>query len=322
MKDNDSEKAQVDVIIPVKDGEHYIKDCINSVLQQTIKNINIILIDDGSKDKTGEICDYYALSYKNIKAFHLEGVGVAAARNFGVENSNGEYFAFLDADDLVVPNCYEILLNKAIECDCALAICNYNYFTNRNIRMKCAEIKGCKIILSDKNSREELLKEGYVWNKLYKRAVFGKLKFPNYNFGEDYIYTWNVAFIAEKYCIVSADLYYYFQSYKIYKPSTDCIKVYNILIKNAEAKDMNNLILKLKKDRFYHALIIAHDFVLYKEKNNLSLTRSEVRILVKNTYEKNLKVPFNQRLRFFLLKYNWVLFVLCEKFLYLLKHRK
>lgn len=92
---------KISVIIPIYKSEKFLRKCVDSVLSQTFKDIEILLIDDGSPDLSGEICDQYASKYSRVKAFHIPNSGVSAARNFGISMSSGEYLCFIDSDDYV-----------------------------------------------------------------------------------------------------------------------------------------------------------------------------------------------------------------------------
>ena len=92
---------KISVIVPVYNVEKYIGECIKSIINQDYENIEIILVDDGSNDKSGEICDEYTLKDKRVKVIHKENGGVSSARNRGIESSTGEYIAFVDGDDYV-----------------------------------------------------------------------------------------------------------------------------------------------------------------------------------------------------------------------------
>lgn len=106
---------KVSVIVPVYNAEIYIKDCINSVLSQTYTDFELILIDDGSSDSSGKICDEYAIKYAQIKVYHKKNGGVSSARNLGIEKSIGEWILFLDADDELYSNCLEICINTVLK---------------------------------------------------------------------------------------------------------------------------------------------------------------------------------------------------------------
>lgn len=102
---------KISVIVPVYNAEKYIEECINSVLSQTYQNFELILINDGSPDKSGQICNKSAKQYSNIKVYHKQNGGVSSARNMGIEKSSGEWILFLDADDKLYNQCLETCIN-------------------------------------------------------------------------------------------------------------------------------------------------------------------------------------------------------------------
>ena len=103
----------ISVIVPVYNVEDYLDRCIESIINQTYKNLEIILVDDGSTDSSGKKCDEYALRDGRIKVFHKENGGVSSARNMGLDIATGDYIGFVDSDDLLEHNMYEMLLNNA-----------------------------------------------------------------------------------------------------------------------------------------------------------------------------------------------------------------
>lgn len=105
----------ISIIVPVYNVEKYIERCIDSVINQTYKNLEIILVDDGSNDKSGIICDEYAKKDSRIKVIHKENSGVSNARNKGLDNATGQYIAFIDSDDWIEPDMYEYMMQKMIE---------------------------------------------------------------------------------------------------------------------------------------------------------------------------------------------------------------
>ena len=107
----------IDIIIPVYNAERFLKRCVNSVLMQTNPNWNMILVDDGSIDNSGNLCDFYAEKYSNITSIHKPNGGVSSARNAGIDKSNNEYIMFVDSDDWVRPDLLEKLFSKKSEAD-------------------------------------------------------------------------------------------------------------------------------------------------------------------------------------------------------------
>ena len=169
------EKNLVSIIVPIFKVEKYLKRCIDSILNQTYRNIEIILIDDGSPDNCGKIADEYALKDKRIKVIHKENKGVSQARNDGIKLSKGEYIAFVDSDDYVEKNFIEILYDNALKNNADVSICNYFLENeNRKIRKKidsdiAKDLESedfCKYIIRKNSYR------GLLLNKLFKREIF------------------------------------------------------------------------------------------------------------------------------------------------------
>ena len=116
--------SKVSVIIPVYNTDKYLRECIESVISQTLQDIEILLINDGSTDNSGEICDEYAKKDLRIKVFHQTNLGVSAARNNGIDNAEGEYLYFLDSDDMIGENFLEFAYNVAKANDSDLTVCD------------------------------------------------------------------------------------------------------------------------------------------------------------------------------------------------------
>lgn len=115
---------QITVIVPVYKAEQYLEVCIRSILNQTFKDMEIILIDDGSSDKCPAICDEYAKKDQRIKMIHQKNAGIAVARNEGIRNANGEYITFVDSDDYLEPEMYNEMFQNAKAYDCDVVMCD------------------------------------------------------------------------------------------------------------------------------------------------------------------------------------------------------
>ena len=154
-------KELISVIIPVFNAEKYISKCLKCVTEQTYKNIEIIIIDDGSKDDTASICYEFKNSDSRIKIFHKENGGVSSARNYGITKSKGKFLFFLDSDDLIEPNAIYELYNKIIKTNSDIAISNYDNIT----------INNSKIInkIKEYNDFQNFICMNYLW------APWGKL---------------------------------------------------------------------------------------------------------------------------------------------------
>ena len=169
---------KISVIVPVYNVENYLENCLNSLVNQTVKDIEIIAINDGSTDKSGEILNRYQKEFSNIKVIHQGNDGISAVRNKGIELSTGEYIAFIDSDDSVSLNFCEEMLNKALECDADITVCDYYEVCNEvKTEIKLPDFNKCTVfenpsLLFDINSSP--------WNKLYKKdfLIKHKAQFP------------------------------------------------------------------------------------------------------------------------------------------------
>lgn len=203
---------KVSIIIPIYNVEKYLIQCIESVVQQTYKNLEIILIDDGSTDMCGEICDNYAKIDQRIIAIHQNNVGAANAKNRGLEISTGEYITFLDSDDFVDLNWIETMLFYLKREKADVVECNY-----------CNEYSG-KSIINFRNCYGNFTSEEYMshylsdwtssifWTKLFKRELTDNIRFRRERRCiDDEFYTYKVLLKAKKIVRITDVLYHYRQ---------------------------------------------------------------------------------------------------------------
>lgn len=171
---------ELSVIVPVYNVEKYLPKCIDSILAQTFTDFELILIDDGSPDRCGEICDEYAAMDSRIIVIHQQNKGVSAARNAGLEIAKGKYIGFVDSDDWIEPEMYQILIATANETASELVICGSKQRDESGAFLR-NDFPGEGVY-----DREQLLKAlysvpnplgGILWNKLFKREIVGSLRF-------------------------------------------------------------------------------------------------------------------------------------------------
>ena len=166
-------KGLISIIIPVYNVEIYLERCIESVINQTYRDLEIILIDDGSTDKSGEICDSYADTDRRIVVAHQENAGPSAARNRGLDIAKGEYIGFVDSDDYIDADMYQVMYNRAIESGCDIVECNLRHiYKNINDTEKVIQYHNKKNLIC--------FGRGVVWNKLYRNALIRNagVRFP------------------------------------------------------------------------------------------------------------------------------------------------
>ncbi|ABY44567.1 glycosyltransferase family 2 protein [Bacillus mycoides] len=201
---------KISIIVPVYKVERYIHKCIDSILVQTFEDFELILVDDGSPDTCGEICDRYADKDMRIKVIHKENGGLSSARNAGLENAKGDYIGFVDSDDWIEPDMYELLYGMCVEQGCDIAICSSQiHYSNRIVTSS-----NHPFIIHDRNTAMKTMLEGklydeVVWTKLFKRNLLEDIKFPVGMSYEDTAFTYKVIHKCKKVCFIGEPKYHY-----------------------------------------------------------------------------------------------------------------
>lgn len=209
-----SNNELISVIVPVYKVEEYLKKCVDSIINQTYSNLEIILVDDGSPDNCGKICDEYAKSDARVKVIHKENGGLSSARNAGLDVAKGEYISFVDSDDMIKESFIEVLYKLCIDNKCDISECGYLRFQSEdellNKNKATASIKVySNYEMQKKIYDEECVKTVVVWNKLYKKYIYEKMRFPFGKIHEDE-YTTYKAFFVSKTNVAVTDLNLYF----------------------------------------------------------------------------------------------------------------
>lgn len=164
----------ISVIVPAYNAENYIEKCLNSLVNQTKQEIEIIVVDDGSTDNTKKILDDYAKRYPNIiKVISQANQGQSVARNVGISNATGKYIAFVDSDDYVEYNMFEIMYNKAIQKDYEIVACNVNcVYPNKEVIIPSGIDFSTENLSKEEKNKLLLNSYAVVWNKIYKKELF------------------------------------------------------------------------------------------------------------------------------------------------------
>lgn len=182
-------EALISIIIPVYNVEKYLDECIASVVNQTYKNLEIILIDDGSPDKCPRMCDNWANRDERIKVFHQENGGLSSARNKGLDIASGDYIGFVDSDDYIEADMYEIMFNALNESGKKISCCLINrIFEDGTIISDMNMYKG-DIVLDVEDAIHEIFCKSVgnaVWGKLYEKTIFETMRFPVGEINEDF----------------------------------------------------------------------------------------------------------------------------------------
>ena len=207
--------AMISIIVPVYNVENYLDRCMERLQNQTYGNLEIILVDDGSKDNSGALCDAYAKKDPRVKVLHKENGGVSSARNAGLDIAQGQFVAFVDADDWVAHNMFETLRENITTSGADCVFCSYYYAWDGGKREKVFQ-RAAGVV-----HREEGLKQllqatkdhsgynGFPWNKLTRRDVIGALRFDtSVSVGEDALFFTDVLHRCKTVYLNPTPLYY------------------------------------------------------------------------------------------------------------------
>lgn len=209
----------ISVIVPIYNTEKYLVECVESIRKQTYSNIEIILVDDGSTDASIEICDEFAEKDSRVRVFHKENEGVAVARNFGIQHSNGQYVVIVDSDDVAVDKMIEVLYTQIKENDADIAVGNYYIYdeSDGNFYYYITEADYCVEVLSP----QELIDRqagAWKWNstafmlttfKLYKKVLFDDVSFTHGRRFDDEASTHRLFLRSKKTVFVNDNVYLY-----------------------------------------------------------------------------------------------------------------
>lgn len=201
---------KVSVIVPVYNVEKYLKKCIDSLLIQTYEDIEIILIDDGSTDSSGEICDSYSKKDSRIKVIHKKNGGLSDARNKGLDLASGQWVTFVDSDDYVTKNYVERLLSLLIANNADISIATYTYITEK--KYKNRETGELAVMTPEIAIKRLLMDDGFdmgAWAKMYRTEYFNKVRFPKGKLFEDSLVTCQIIAQSNKVAFESKSVYFY-----------------------------------------------------------------------------------------------------------------
>lgn len=202
----------ISIIVPVYNAEKYLKNCVESIIRQTITDLEIILIDDGSKDLSSQICDELAKEDKRVKVIHQENMGVSAVRNVGLDIAKGQYIGFVDSDDYIDEDMFEYLLKIMKENNCEISCCNFS----KSCKTVTTKNDNKTTVYDSKASLMELALDrninGYLWNKLINRNLFESMRFcEDISISEDKLILWELLKKCNRVCVSDKVCYHYIQ---------------------------------------------------------------------------------------------------------------
>ena len=203
--------AKVSVIVPVYKVENYLRKCVDSLLNQTLTDIEIILVDDDSPDNCGKICDEFAAKDHRVKVIHKQNEGLSMARNVGIMAATSSYIGFVDSDDYVADDMYEVLYKNLVENSADISVCGlYDCYSGKKI----PQFAGKEFLILDNKNALKTALEGVKFsvnavNKLFKKELFSEVKFPKGKLSEDAFTIPKVLSMATKVVFDSAPKYFY-----------------------------------------------------------------------------------------------------------------
>lgn len=304
--------ALISIIVPVYNVELYLQKCIDSILNQTYRNKEIIIVDDGSTDNSINIINEYEKKYKEIQVVRQKNMGVSVARNVGLNLSNGQYVTFIDADDYIEEHAIEDMVDKIVKEKSDMCVFGFNTILENNSR------KHTKIYDFD----EEICKDriialrmfflfkihGFPWNKICKRELYfdNNIIFPvNKSYGEDSVVTFKLLNCCKKISFLKKTLYNYSQRAGSITKLNKCknaddildniMYMYNELEKNNDYYKIKNEYESYYIKNLYCAMIIIYKCKIYKSDNeNIKKALENINKYIKKI--SLIKIIFNRRI--------------------------
>lgn len=312
--------GKLSIIMPVYNAEKYLEYCIKSILDQTYKNFELIIIDDGSTDDSLKICRKFQRSDKRIKIKTQENRGVSAARNLGLENASGKFIGFVDGDDIISCNMYENMIKAMIQENVDIVDSKVNIFYNaevlKNFQKECNNHEYAVIDKSINNSKDMLIKfcdmnyyQWTCWSKVFRKEAIGNIRFNGYN-AEDTKFILDLI-VSNKSFLLLDNIYYHYRknnpkssTSKFTEKTLDIINFYGEFYKILEKQEEYYLADKWKSKQY---------ILMLNYYSRLKFSNIELKKFYMEKYEKDIRREIKHILRTkhipFFYKANFILFI-------------
>ncbi|MBY3623492.1 glycosyltransferase [Acinetobacter sp. CUI P1] len=305
-------KPEISIIVPIYKVQDYLAKCINSILSQSFEDFELILVNDGSPDNCAEICNHYSKIDSRIVVLNKQNGGLSDARNFGINIAKGNYIGFIDSDDWIEPDMYEVLHRLILKYNADIAVCGHYEVENKKI----INNEGFSNALNHYNSSQAVAKllddddnviHHFAWDKLYKRDLFKKVRYPVGKYYEDIFTTHKLLINSSKVVSINSPKYYYLKrndsitglmnTEKLYDKFCASLELYkNIKVSNYEYAKLNDIALdKVVKDgialiNFQLRLKEESDCNDYYKNVKLFFKKNITRILLNKSMKKEMKI--------------------------------
>jgi glycosyltransferase involved in cell wall biosynthesis len=243
----------ISVIVPIFNVEQYLKRCVNSLIHQTYRNLEIILVDDGSSDQCPQLCDQYLKNDNRIKVIHKPNGGLSDARNAGLRIATGDYISFVDSDDWISIYMFEELLSIMRNQKSDIVECKALWTSKQAEEDKNSSVKKVYRFSVEEALKHLILDDilhQTVWNKIYSRTVIGDMEFEVGKTNEDEYWTYQIFSRANSICYIEKEMYYYFQR-------SNSIMGNNYSVKRLDALEAKKQRLMFLSDNYPSLVILA-----------------------------------------------------------------
>lgn len=313
----------ISIIIPVYNVEKYLDKCLDTIINQTYKNIEIIIVNDGSTDNSLDICNKYKSLDNRVKLFSIKNTGLSGARNYGIKKSTGKYLSFIDSDDYIDLDMIEVLYRNIINEKADLSCCSFYEVFKDGIKKKSKEDK-TYIMNGKKTIEKSFLDEGlsvYTWNKLYDKKLFKNIEFPLHKKSQDRYIMYEIFDKAKRVVYQSICKYYYVQ-----RKSSTANNLKDINTDSIEAS--LNAINYLKKYKDIRPLAVKEYLITrlrcYKKMvyYNKKIDKRIRKDLIREINKYNINYSLKEKIEIILLKYFPYLYKIIGKIYYNRKYKK
>lgn len=288
----------ISVIVPIYNVSKYLKKSIESITNQTYKNLEILLVNDGSTDDSEKICLEKANMDKRISYFYKENGGLSDARNYGIDRCNGKYLCFIDSDDYLDSNYVESLYKSIIENNSSISMCTFN-IVNENGRFVSKEefLKPSECVNGQEILNRVLEPDGYkyvvAWNKLIERNTLADLRFPKGKLYEDEFINYKLLWKVQRVSLVNIPLYFYVQRNGSIKASIDLSK---IKMQREMHLDRLNFYESHHSVLFNKAAQMYCNWIVETMRKSSQLIDSDYKKILQNDFRKYMKYCNNRRM--------------------------